>query len=167
MRGCILKMLFVDDLGTLQQGGITLKRRGKAMFRFFAKFCFFLQDGAAHKQTFHCKGDAGTKFCLLCRNVFARTSAIADDDGSELLVCDAIKRADLDLATTDELRAAARRVASSFHNTPSKEEHLLRERALGFTFSLYNLLCDPVLADVFFPAMQYCHDWMHGVFVGG
>jgi hypothetical protein len=51
-------------------------------YRLWMKLGIFVQDGAAHKCTFHCKGDAGTKFCMQCVNLYAEKSEVVDEDRS-------------------------------------------------------------------------------------
>ena len=95
-------------------------------------------------------------------------SKVADiaDGGGVLLVCDALKRSDLDLASTEDMREAARRVAASYR-VNDKKTHKVLEQALGFTHQSYSMLCDVSLERCLRPSEQYLHDWMHGVFVGG
>ena len=79
-------------------------------FRFFAKLGHWIQDGAAHKATFHCKGDAGCKLCVLCRNLFSQASEVVDEDGSGTPQCNAKKYAELDFATHEDLEEAVTRL---------------------------------------------------------
>ena len=103
----VLKELFVD--GPLADIGLHLEMPAGRTLRLFAKLGYFIQDGAAYKQTWHCKGDAGCKLCVLCRNVFSAASEVVDQDGEEVLCCNAKKYADLDLATSEDLHWAVRR----------------------------------------------------------
>ena len=98
----VLKDLFVD--GPLADIGLHLETPAGRTLRLFAKLGYFIQDGAAHKQTWHCKGDAGCKLCVLCRNVFSAASEVVDQDGEEVLCCTAKKYPDLDLATSEDLQ---------------------------------------------------------------
>ena len=66
--GAIVK-LFV---GALPDQPISLARSGMLLpngLRLFAKYDMCLQDGAAHKYVWCCKGDSGTKLCMLCCNL--------------------------------------------------------------------------------------------------
>ena len=165
----ILKELFVD--GPLADIGLLLQKADAAPMgghRLFAKLGYFIQDGAAHTQTWHCKGDSGCKLCVLCRNIFSLASEVVDEDGTRVLRCNAKTRAELDLATSADLRWAVRRL-NMLHDdpgvTPDEFEH--REKALGFTWSPYNLLGDTSMDPYLDVPNQFFHDWMHMIFVGG
>ncbi|CAK0800077.1 unnamed protein product [Prorocentrum cordatum] len=165
MFGVVLKQLFLEPAGNLTTG-IVLRRPGSEPIRLFAVQGPFVQDGGAHKSTWHCKGEGGTKHCLLCKNLFAEKSEIHDEDGSELVTCNAMKHSDLALATSAELRYACNRLAAKRH-VDDPNTFARRQMALGFTFTLYNLLCDPTLNNVVQPREQLMFDWMHCLFVGG
>ena len=125
----VLKELFVD--GPLADIGLHLETPAGRTLRLFAKLGYFIQDGAAHKQTWHCKGDAGCKLCVLCRNVFSAASEVVED-GEEVLCCNAKKYADLDLATSEDLQWAVRRL-NELHDDPaiSPDEFAIRKKALA------------------------------------
>ena len=162
--GIILKLFFVTH--SLHDVGCTFRFASGRMVRIFAKVQVFLQDGGAHKLTWHCKGDGGAKFCLLCHNVFSIKSELAsvDDDGD--FCSDIIKVNELDLATSDDLTVAIRRI-HHYRSIDTVGMFEKRQIALGFTYSGYNLMCDPELDDVLDPANQFMHDWMHCLFVSG
>lgn len=162
--GILLKLLFVSHAFTAAGCAFTLSSGRR--IRLYAKLDMMLQDGGAHKVTWHCKGDGGHKFCLLCRNHFSRTSEVANADDEGTLVCDVIHASRLDLATSDELIDACRKV-HMYKRTLEADEFETRSKALGFTYMGYNLLCDRELDGVLDPAKQYCSDWMHCLFVGG
>ena len=161
----VMKELFVD--GPLSDLGLLLEHNGRS-HRLFAKLGYFIQDGAAHKQTWHCKGDAGCKLCVLCRNVFSLASEVVGEDGEELLRCNVKKRSELDLATSADLRYAVRRI-NELHDAPDFDptEFEVRQKALGFTWSPYNLLGDVSMDPHLDVPSQFFHDWMHMIFVGG
>ena len=126
----------------------------------------FLQDGAAHKSTWHCKGDAGTKLCMLCRNLVSETSELTDEDGAKILTCSLVHEDDMDFATSDDIRGAVRRLAGHA-DSDTKAMFAKRQQAVGFTHQPHGLLMDPTLDNLVHPATQFVHDWMHGVFVNG
>jgi hypothetical protein len=161
----VIRELFVD--GPLSDLGLLLEHNGRS-HRLFAKLGYFIQDGAAHKQTWHCKGDAGCKLCVLCRNLFSLASEVVGDDGEELLRCNVKKHSELDLATSADLRYAVRRI-DELHDAPDFDptEFELRQKALGFTWSPYNLLGDASMDPYLDVPSQFFHDWMHMIFVGG
>ena len=129
----VMRELFID--GPLADIGMLLEHDGRS-HRFFAKLGYFIQDGAAHKQTWHCKGDAGCKLCVSCRNIFSLASEVVD--GEELFRCNVKQYADLDLADWDDLRYSVRRL-NELHDDPDMqpEEFATREQALGFTWTTY------------------------------
>ena len=160
----LIKTCFVDN--DLSDVGLVLNRDGRPPTRVFARLGCFVQDGAAHKSTWHCKGDAGSKICILCRNLFSARSELCDEDGGELLHCNARRRSDLDVATNEELREAVRRL-EHFKAIDRAATFELRQMALGFTHVPYSMLSDATLDPHLRVADQFMHDWMHMVFVTG
>jgi hypothetical protein len=162
--GLILKLLFVThacaDVGSV----FTLMSGAK--IRLYIKLKIFVQDGGAHKITWHCKGDSGCKFCLLCRNLFSEACELADVDDDGNSRCNVIKFEELELATSDELIEACRRV-HAHRSTDTPDVFNARQIACGFTYMSYNMLVDDELDDIVQPADQFMHDWMHCLFVSG
>ena len=165
----VLRELFVD--GPLADVGLQLEHANGRKHRLFANLGYFIQDGAAHKQTWHCKGDAGCKLCVLCRNVFSLASEVVGEDvvgedGESMLCCNVKKYNEIDLATGEDLRWSVRRL-NELHDDPSVTDFEVREKALGFTWSPYNILADPAMDPYLDVPKQFFHDWMHMIFVGG
>jgi hypothetical protein len=164
--GAIAKLFFGADVHNLSTGGMVLSGPDGQNHRLFAKLSMFLQDGGAHKVVWHCKGDAGTKLCMLCRNLYSRESELVDEDGTNLLTCSLIFEADLDFATDGDIRGSVRRLATSYATDPTP----IFKRwsmAIGFRHEPHNMLLDPMLDTIVQPASQLCHDWMHAIFVNG
>ena len=161
----ILKHFFGRDTHALQRSGVLLEH-GDHRFRLIAHLGMILQDGGAHKLVWCCKGDAGTRMCLLCRNLVARESGIVDEDGSNLLLSSIVHEADLDFASNDDIRGTVQRLAA-FSVTDTPGDFKLRQQACGFNHVRHNLLLEPSLADVVRPVSHYCHDWCHAIFVHG
>jgi len=67
------------------------------------------------RQQGSCRGVGDSKFCLLCKNQFDSKSNICDEDGSNLLRCDANKKAELVPAESNVWRRAARYLAAQRH----------------------------------------------------
>jgi len=85
-------MLFFEDGGThLAETGVLLNVDGEHT-RLYAKIGGVIQDGGAHKSVWHSRGDAASRFCLICKNMFTHASQICDEDGSNMLCCKATKR---------------------------------------------------------------------------
>ena len=162
--------LFVADDSNFHATGILVKLATGRKIRIFADIAMFIQDGGAHKATFHCKGDAGSRFCMLCRNVFSIKSelGIADaaelgDDGYRTTI---ITTKGLHMATNEEVIESVERV-HHFKGIDRPELFEERQIANGFSWSPYNLLLDPDLQGHIKPADQFCHDWMHCLFQSG
>ena len=100
--------------------------------------------------------------------VFSLASEVVGGDGEELLRCNVKKHSELDLATSADLRYAVRRI-DELRADPDTDptEFEVRQKALGFTWSPYNLLGDASMDPHLDVASQFFHDWMHMIFVGG
>ena len=166
VTAALLKQFFGARTFDLHKGGILLKRPDGSVFRLFARLDMFLNDGGAHKLIFGCKGDAGSRFCMLCKNLVSRSSSLTDTDGTNLLVCGHVYDSELKFATNSDIRGAIRRV-SEYKLTDSSADFKLRSQAIGFSFQPDGLLFDTALLDVVYPSDQYCHDWMHGMCANG
>lgn len=164
--GAILKRLFGHGANDLSSAGIALPGPDGHVMRLFCTLGMILQDGAAHKSVWHCKGDAGTKLCMLCRNLYSEESELVDEDGSNLLTCTLIHEAELDFATDADIRGSVQRLAAHAA-TDSAAMFAMRQQAIGFRHAPDSILLDPELADVVKPASQFCHDWMHALMVHG
>ena len=158
----VIKLFFCEDFDF--RSGIWLPAGGGV--RFFAKLSMFLQDGAAHKSVWGCKGDSGTKLCMMCTNLVTEASGLVDEDGEDILVCSLIHEDQLNFASDDDVRASLARLAN--HKlTSSSGDFKLWEQAIGFTINEHGVLHDESLKDIVMPVSQYCHDWMHGIFATG
>lgn len=144
----------------LATGGMTLKHPNGDVVRFFCKLGMILQDGAAHKLVWQCKGDAGTRMCMLCRNLIAE-SALGD-----MLTCNKVHESEMDMATDEDIIGTLDRLAAC-KPTLSKAMFELRQQAVGFNYSPHSILQDKGLREVVRPVSQFCHDWMHAIFVNG
>lgn len=163
--GAVIKFIFGPELN-LHTGGLVLTRPDGTIVRIFAKLGMILQDGGAHKLTWHCKGDAGTKLCMLCRNLVSKESDIVAEDGTNLLTCSLIHEHELDMATDADIREAVQRLAA-FKETDTAVMFQKRQQAVGFRHEPHSMLLDPALEQYVFPATQFVHDWMHAVLVHG
>ena len=164
--GAILKLMFPSEGTSMSDGGVTLQSARGTQLRFHARLAMFLQDGAAHKFTWHCKGDAGSKLCMLCKNLFTSASGVCQEDDLDLLRCDVIYADDLELASDRELIQLVRDL-NIRRLTDDAAAFKVRQQAYGFTWKSYNLLTDPVLRGTMRPTTQFAHDWMHTLFVSG
>ena len=164
--GALIKKFFDKSGWDLSTSGVLLPGCDGSRHRLFAKLGFFLQDGAAHKATWHSRGEAGSKFCLLCKNLFTECSKIVDADGTNLLKCNVIKKCDLEPAGPRDLRHAARYLARK-SSTVSAPEFIELQQALGLTHQEHSILLDRTLDSIVDPVGHYLHDWMHCLMVDG
>ena len=58
--GEVIKMMFLRE-HSISDVGVLVKTITGKFIRIFAKLTMFLQDGGAHKITWHCKGDGGVQ----------------------------------------------------------------------------------------------------------
>lgn len=161
-----LRLFFGDLTFDLSLGGIVLQSPEGEQVRLFATLSMVLQDGGAHKHIWHCKGDTGSKMCMLCRNLLSRRSTVLGEDGNPLLTCSVIFESELDFATDADIRGTLLRLAED-HGRVTATLFGLKEQACGFKFEPHGVLMDPKLTRVMRPVSQYCHDWMHTVLEKG
>ena len=164
--GAVLKLFFGALPTDVSTSGILLDHPDGRSFRLFIKLAMVLQDGGAHKSIWHCKGDAGTKFCMLCRNLITVKSELVDSDGTHLLTNSLVFEHSLDFATSEDILGSVRRLAA-LKATVGSTEFELREQAFGFRHMPNGILLDEQLRPHLDPASQFCHDWMHCMVVNG
>ena len=156
----VLKLFFGGSDGSHDfRAGIKLDGPGVSI-RLFVALAMFLQDGGAHKMVWRCKGDGGTRLCMLCKTLVAAVSRLDRGALHSNLV------GELSLASNADIKGAIARL-KAFKLTESKTNFKLREQAIGFTLEDHNVLTDPALDDIIEPADQFCHDWMHGLLSAG
>lgn len=161
----ILRLCFTGE-HNMSSAGLALIGPGGEHHRLWCSLSMVLQDGAAHKSVWHCKGDAGTKICMLCRNLYSEKSGIVDQDGHDMLTCNIVHEGDLDMAVDADILGSVRRLAAQHGNEPAAL-FAKREQAVGFRHMPHGLLLDERLLGVVRPASQFCHDYMHAIFVNG
>ena len=159
-----VKAFFQEGLD-MMNGGVTVPLSGDHI-KMFAKLGVVLMDGGAHKYVWGARGDAATKYCILCKNLFSRASEVVDDDGTNLLACDVINVSGLVPATDAELRINMRYLEQQ-SSVVSGEQFALLQQALGLTYHPRGVLVDRGLDHILSPTATYCHDWMHALFVDG
>ena len=124
-----------------------------------------MQDGAAHRDLWKCKGDSGSRFCMGCLTLSPR--AIADWGHQDPMLGRTPLRDDQVTFCTDEEVIDAVKRLDAFRLVDSAARFEKRSQVLGFTWSPYSLLTDPCLTGVIRPCSQLMHDWMHGLFSNG
>jgi len=165
----IIKRFFQPDGFNFAKNGILLDiDHDEVDVRIWAKLGGILQDGGAHKYTWHLRGDGASKFCVLCKNLFTAESNVVDEDGSNLLRCNCIDLGELVPEKGSTLRTNARYLAAQADILgPSTKKFTELQQALGLTYHKHALLLDHELDDVFDPCETYQHDSMHGLYVDG
>ena len=163
----ILKAWFCNPKCDIRNAGIVLKSPTGESHRIFVVMSMLLQDGAAHKYVFHTKGDSGTKFCMLCRNLFGvRTDIVDPETGQTILKASINYEHECVFATDDDIRNSMLRLVDKKH-TLDAESFKKWQQAVGFNYQPHGLLLDTDLHDVLQPVSMYQHDWMHTMLVTG
>ena len=161
----VLKVFFPPSGFNIADGGIPVPVDGDVK-RIFVVLKMMIQDGGAHKQVWHHRGDAASKLCLLCKNLVTGSSDIVAHDESRLLQSNVIKKSDLVPSTDSDVRSVYRYIAAQA-GTMSKDSFKQLQQALGFTYHSHALLLDRYLDAYVHPVRIYTHDWMHALLVDG
>jgi len=160
--------LFLSTLFTATHNlldGVVLQKAGAPLVRLFARLGVVVQDGAAHRSTFHHKGESGMNMCMLCLNAFSHNSEIATYAAGTLPGA-VLHHTGMALATNHEIREGARRAQRRLPGE-TDVDWKRRQQATGWTAVSYNILADVLFLGVLFPADQFMYDWMHGMLANG
>ena len=163
--GALLHHMFTGATN-MDQSGFRLDVGGQAV-RMYARVRLWLQDGAAHKSTWHCKGDQGSRMCMLCKNVVAAASALVDEDGTNLLRANVLYSGETVPADDASIRATVRELEREFARLGDVEPFRDMQQARGFTHVPGSMLLDRALDPYVRPSSDFMHDWMHCLVVGG
>ncbi|CAE7259090.1 unnamed protein product [Symbiodinium sp. CCMP2592] len=165
----MLERIFCEKISP--QTGLVVKDPEGEPLRLFFRMGMFLQDGAAQKFVFGIKGDAGSRFCMLCKNACAFNSSrdIHGEEDDEVFsgVCDLLRRSDLALCSDAEVFESVDRLKKRADEGCSKQDMARWQQATGFNLEPHGLLLAPKLRSVLRPVSQYCHDWMHATCANG
>lgn len=148
---CKMVFLMPDSQGKLQFFAFTMGH--------------ILQDGAAHKLMFGCKGDAGTRFCFICKNLVAERACLVQDE-EDLLVCKLHKTTSLKMASDAEVFDTIDRLVTK-KTELSAADFKLWQQACGFAHSEVGMLFDPLVRPILKPVTAFIHDWMHCILSNG
>ena len=161
----VLSAIFCSDHSE-PQGGFLLKGPSGQHVRLHFHWGICLADGAAHKQIWSSKGDAGTKFCLLCANVHARPATAGQDD--DILDHGTMKYKDLILTTDQDVLQSYERLDQRQKAGMSKAQFAIWQQATGLTWNPHAIMLNKGLLakGLVRPVSQFCHDWMHGILQG-
>ena len=110
----LLKSIFCNPLSFPQTGIILKDPKTNTTIRFHFDFGMILADGAAQKQVWGSKGDGGSKFCFLCKNVRASGTTEAN------MHSNITKYNQLDLASDQD-------VLQSYATLHSRKKHAPRQ----------------------------------------
>ena len=114
---CII-LLFFDSTGlNMRTAGVELPLPS-GRIRLFCKLEIVLQDGGAHKQVWHSRGDGASRMCLLCSNLVTSSSGLEASDSTHQLKADIIQWEHLVPATGADIRSAARYIANKKDDMP-------------------------------------------------
>ena len=164
LTAAILKHIFVTSPCQVQNGFFLKCSNGQPHF-FAFKMGNILQDGAAHKLMYGCKGDAGTRFCFICLNLVAEKASLVQD-GESLLVCKLHQTSSLRMANDADVYSTIDRLVAK-KDELSAADYKVWQQACGFGFSKYGLLFDPLVRPVLKPVTSFTHDWMHCLLSNG
>ena len=174
VMAAVLTAFFPSDGMNFQTTGVLLDFGEHGSFRVWARVAGFLMDGGAHKYVWHSRGDGASKFCLLCKNEFSQVSNMVDEDGSNLLCCNTLTHAKLELSSSRDIRKVARYIekrspdAAAHGGVPmANPAFIALQQALGMTYHKHALLLNRRLDAFVQPVEAYMHDWMHAIFVDG
>ena len=158
--------LFFGKTFNLKHGGMQLEGPDGSSFRLWADMGLMVQDGGAHKLVWGCKGDGGSRLCMLCKNLVAEKAGLAGGSSGRL-TDDLMDRSKLLFASNAEICATVRRLHAYKATCSNKDEFKLRQQAWGFTYQEHGVLEDNDLSEYVKPADQFVHDWQHGIFNNG
>ena len=134
--------------------------------RLHFRWAICLADGAAHKQIWSSKGDAGTKFCILCANIHSGQPTTGDDE--DTMDHRTTKYSQLVLTTDEDVVQSFHRLNERRATCRTKAEFSQWQQATGWTWNAHALLLNQTLLakNQVKPVSQFCHDWMHGILQG-
>ena len=107
----IIKSFFMGKFD-LRNGGILLTSLDGSTTRLWVKLSMFIQDGGAHKLVSGNKGDAGTRLCMLCKNLVSESSCVTCKPGTEMLTSSMIREDAIVIATDADIRDTLRRLVA-------------------------------------------------------
>lgn len=166
VTGVLLDHLLNHNLVDPSSTGFVVKDEHGTAHTIYFTLGMMLQDGGAHKQVWSLKGDAGSKFCLFCNNLFTESSGIIAEDNEQVLVATSWSLKDVKQATDEDVLSCARRLAEK-KGTLSKADYELWQQAVGMTFNPHSLLQRDSLQRHLKPTKQFVHDYMHCFLVTG
>ena len=181
--GCMIEQFFTGGAHDCSIVGLEVEFLDGASYRIYLSLQQVVQDDAAHKTVWNCVGAAGSNFCMLCLNAWAKKrqkkaarsdsdpdssddESKSDDDG---IICEVSTTAKgMDLATDDDIREKLDKL-DAYHADPTinKTQFTKHEQALGMKRAPYGIWRMPNIRHHVRPCCQWVPDWMHVMAVHG
>ena len=117
---CVIKTFFGSLGHDMRTSGVLLNSNAGESHRLWCKLDMILQDGGAQKLVWGIKGDAGTRMCMLCKNLVSRSSRLAAHDRSDVLVCSVLHADECQLASDIEIRDSIARLRHFKEHAPQR-----------------------------------------------
>jgi hypothetical protein len=163
LMGTVLKAFFIPH--DLRMGALVKHKESYVMI--FCAFGIKVADEDAHHKTWLCKGASGTKPCMLCVNVVARSSMLhLHDDSGSLVPSTCIDVNKFAQHSDKSLRRVVKNLSEEVL-VMSKGDFAIQQQLCGFVHNAHNMLLDPELDTIVKPASCVMWDWMHCYVVNG
>ena len=162
----ILQSIFQRPMYDLRHGAVPLRKPDGGVQLFRLDLSMIVQDGAAHKFLWSCKGDAGTRMCMLCRNVLAQRCSILENSGLPLCGSTETREERLLLSTDASITEAMDKLARKKEELSAVDFQLWQQSA-GWNYQPCSILQRQDLRWLVRPVSQFCHDSMHALLVSG
>ena len=166
VAAALLRAIFARPEADVREQGLLFRDSSGEPFRLHLELAFLLQDGGAHKHIFGLKGDAGTRFCVLCKNLLAKQAYTLTETDEHVFTCDMMSESEVFMATNEELAESISRMKSKAREL-SAADFARWQQAAGFNYQPLGLLFDEDLQGLLRPATQFMHDWAHCLVVHG
>ena len=143
--------------------GCSIVRGGGEIIIYAVLHCV-LSDESAIKHLWNCKGSAGIKPCLLCRNLISSRSGLLTFTGPDFVDLACTDTTRFQLHSDESIWACIAKLREAANSTRAAREKL--EIVLGFSADLCGILYDEWLRDYIRPTTT-TYDWMHVFLVNG
>ena len=125
------------------------------------RLAYVIQDGGAHKFFWSIKGDAGSRYCIKCANVF---SGLAEEEVDAVSAFTKVSQ--LKLSSSNEILASWDRMEVRA-SICSQKDFKMWQQATGISWNAHSVVCCKQLRHVLQPQEQYVHDWLHCLLSNG
>ena len=166
LAAALLRSIFQRPGACVREAGALFRDSASQPCRLWFDLAFWLQDGGAHKHVFSVKGDAGSRLCLFCKNLVAKTSVSMTEGNEEIFTCDMLKESELLFASSEEIAASIGRMKRKAQEL-NQGDFARWQQAAGMNYEPLGLLFDDDLKDIIKPVTHFVHDWVHCLLVHG